>query len=84
MSALEVSSRSDKDFSLEEQREDTLVDNNAQHSVNYDAVRDAVRQTENDVETLKLPLFLWIDNLLHYYQLFISKSHFSTRVISTI
>lgn len=49
MSALEVSSRSDKDFSLEEQRENTLVDNNAQHSVNYDAVRDAEQQTENDV-----------------------------------
>lgn len=49
MSALEVSSRSDKDFSLEEQRENTLVDNNAQHSVNNDAVRDAAKQTENDV-----------------------------------
>lgn len=48
MSALEVSSRSDKDFSLEEQRENTLVDNNAQHSVNYDAVRDAAQQTKND------------------------------------
>lgn len=74
MSALEVSSRSDKDFSLEEQRENTLVDNNAQQSVNYDAVRDAAQQTDNDVETLKLPLFLWIDNLLHYHQLFISKA----------
>lgn len=49
MSALEVSSRSDKDFSLEEQRENTLVDNNAQRSVNYDAVRDAAQQTEDDV-----------------------------------
>lgn len=49
MSALEVSSRSDKDFSLEEQRENTLVDNNTQHSVNYDAVRDAAQQTKNDV-----------------------------------
>ena len=76
MSALEVSSRSVKDFSLGEQRENTLVDNNAQHSVNYDAVsvRDAAQQTINDVETLKRPLFLWIDNLLHYHQLFISKA----------
>ena len=59
MSALEVSSRSDKDFSLEEQRENTLVDNNAQHSVNYDAVRDAAEQTEHDVwnaETSSVPL----------------------------
>ena len=59
MSALEVSSRSDKDFSLEEQRENMLVDNNAQHSVNYDAVRDAAQQTENDVwnaKTSSVPL----------------------------
>ena len=74
MSALEDSSRSDKDFSLVEQREHTFVDNNAQHCVNYDAVKDAAQETENDVETLKLPLFLWIDNLLHYHRFFISKT----------
>ena len=59
MSALEVSSRSDKDFSLEEQREKALVDNNAQRSVNYDAVRDAAQQTKNDVwnaKTSSVPL----------------------------
>lgn len=59
VSALEVSSRSDKDFSLEEQRENTLVDNNAQQSVNYDAVRDAAQQTKNDVwnaKTSSVPL----------------------------